>query len=402
MVHLKHTNAILILGFGAIIACMLGTIFIGLQHLDTTRSAWLRDAAFREKVKAAFLMREAVRERSFRLTYATTLDDFFERDEQRNIFHAKAVAFLTARDTLADLTLTAAEAQALTILMNQIRASRPGVENAMAAIVEHGNAENAQRLLESGLPAQFQVINSLNTFVKVVEQSSQREAKLASKAIANTQRNMMLLSSGAVALALIIGVMVLGREGRHKTRMHEHRDQLAKMSTTDALTGIANRRRFDEFFKLSWHQAARSNLQLSLLMIDVDHFKLYNDEYGHATGDDCLAAIAATIADVVVRTTDLAARFGGEEFACILPDTNSEGAFTMAENVREAIAALNVEHGKSTTASHVTVSIGMATCVPARDGDPTHFFESADNALYQAKEQGRNRVLAANNKHDQS
>jgi len=96
MFRLIHTNAILILGFGAILACMLGSIFIGMQHLDTTRDAWLRDAAFREKVRTAFLMREAVRERSFRLTYAATLDDFFDRDEQQTIFHAKATAFLTA------------------------------------------------------------------------------------------------------------------------------------------------------------------------------------------------------------------------------------------------------------------------------------------------------------------
>lgn len=395
MAKLKHTNSILILGFGAILACMLGSIFIGLQHLETTRDAWLRDAAFREKVRAAFLMREAVRERSFRLTYATTLDDIFDRDEQRLIFNAQAIAFMTARDTLAELNLTTAESQALDTLMEQIRVARPGIENAMSAIVEQGHDKGAQELLEAGLNGQSLVINALNSFVTVVEDSSLREAAIASRKISRTQRNMMMLSGGAVALALVIGIVVLGREVRNKTRLRKHRDQLAKLSTTDALTGIANRRHFDEFFELAWHQTARSNLPLSLIIIDVDHFKLYNDEYGHAMGDDCLAAIAGAMDKVMVRTTDLAARIGGEEFACVLPDTDKDGAFTVADSIRKTIAALNIEHSKSTTASHVTVSIGAITCVPARHGDPAHLFKTADSLLYKAKEQGRNRVVAA-------
>jgi len=397
MFRLIHTNAILILGFGAILACMLGSIFIGMQHLDTTRDAWLRDAAFREKVRAAFLMREAVRERSFRLTYAATLDDFFDRDEQQTIFHAKATAFLTARDALAKLNLTTAEAQALTTLMEQIKAARPGIEKAMLAIVEQGHDKSVQELLEAGLNGQSLVIKALNTFVDMVEESSLREAALASKAISDTQQNMMLLSGGAVALALTIGIMVLGREGRFKTRLREHRDQLAMLSTTDALTGIANRRHFDEFFKFAWHQTTRSKLPLSLVMIDVDHFKLYNDEYGHAMGDKCLAAVANAMDDVVVRSTDLVARFGGEEFACVLPDTDSDGATNIAESIRRAIASLNIEHSKSSTAPHLTVSIGVATSRPTLQDDPTLLFETADGLLYKAKEQGRNRVVTASN-----
>ncbi len=395
MFRLIHTNAILILGFGAILACMLGSIFIGMQHLDTTRDAWLRDAAFREKVRAAFLMREAVRERSFRLTFAATLDDFFERDEQRNIFNAKAISFLTARDALSKLNLTTAEAQALATLMDQIKAARPGIENAMSAIVEQGHDASIQELLETGLNGQSLVIEALNAFVEVVEESSLREATIASKAIADTQQNMMLLSGGAVALALTIGIIVLGREGRFKARLREHRDQLAMLSTTDALTGIANRRHFDEFFKLAWRQTTRSNLPLSLILIDVDHFKLYNDEYGHAVGDTCLTAIAKAMDEVVVRTTDLVARFGGEEFACILPDTETDGALNIAEGIRNAVAELNIEHSESSTASHVTVSIGVATCHPTPEDDPTLLFKTADDLLYKAKQQGRNCVVTA-------
>ena len=394
MLKFRRSNAVLILGFGAILACMLGSIYIGFQHLEATRQAWLRDAAFREKVRAAFLMREAVRERSFRLTFAATLDDFFERDEQRDYFRSSAAGFLTAREDLEKLHTTTGENEALENLMDRIVFARPIVESTMTAIVEEGYGEGIRTNLEDGLKAQSMIIEALNAFVEVVEASSMREAVAASKAIANTQRNMMFLSGGAVALALAIGVLVLIREGRLKRRLREHRDRLARMSTTDALTGIANRRRFDEFFDLAWHQACRSGLPLSLIMIDVDHFKLYNDEYGHASGDDCLAAVAGAMEGKVERSTDLAARFGGEEFACVLPDTDADGAHAVAEAIREGVAALVIPHAKSSAASHVTVSVGVATCIPTPSDDPSRFFEAADGFLYQAKNQGRDRVIA--------
>ncbi|CCQ74977.1 diguanylate cyclase [Magnetospira sp. QH-2] len=389
----KGTNAFLVLGFGAILICMVGSIIIGFRHLDATREAWLRDAAFREKVRAAFLMREAIRERSFRLTYAATLSDFFDRDEQHELFNAEAAHFLVALDMLQKLKVTPTEEKALASLRETIIRDRPAVEKSMAAIVENGYGEGIQATLEQGLNAQRELITELNRFVKTFEEISLKEAGGASAAIAHTQRNMMFLSGGALALALTIGIMVSAREGRNKRRLRDNRDQLAKMSSTDALTGIANRRRFDEFFEFAWHQATRSSLPLSLILIDIDHFKLYNDHYGHAQGDDCLVAVARAIDDVIGRSTDLAARFGGEEFACVLCDTSVEGAIALAEQVRLAVAALGEEHVKSQTADHVTVSVGLATCIPSRDGDMAQFFKAADSFLYAAKHQGRNRVI---------
>jgi len=172
-------------------------------------------------------------------------------------------------------------------------------------------------------------------------------------------------------------------------------EQLSRLSKTDALTGIANRRYLDEFYKLEWHQAIRSGLPLSVLMIDVDYFKLYNDEYGHTAGDVCLSAVAKAIGSIIVRATDLAARFGGEEFSCVLTDTDAKSAQQVAERIRKAVSDLGIKHSKSSLTEYVTISIGIASHIPVHGDNPTLFFNEADENLYQAKEQGRNRVVCS-------
>ena len=133
---LRQTTVALSIGFTAILACMLGSIYIGFQHLELTRGAWQRDAFFREKVRSAFLMREAVRERSFHLTFATSMDDFFDRDEQRQAYDAKAVSFLLARDKLVDFHMTLAEKTAMDALIKRIGELRPSIDNAMDLVVD--------------------------------------------------------------------------------------------------------------------------------------------------------------------------------------------------------------------------------------------------------------------------
>jgi|GEM_PF-1736502 len=391
---LRHTTAALTIGFVAILACMLGSIYIGFQHLDQTRDAWQRDALFRDKVRAGFLMREAIRERSFHLTFATTMDDFFDRDEQRQIYNAKAVSFLQARDKLINLRMTPSEQKAMDALMEDIIKLRPGIDTAMALVVESGNNAEALHQMRVALDGQVGVVGGINELIKVVEAESKREAQVAAREISETQRNMLILSGCAVALAAIIGIMVIMREARNTRRLRRHRDELAALSTTDALTCIANRRRFDEFLGLEWARSIRSRTSLSLIMIDIDHFKNFNDEYGHAAGDECLSAVAKAMCAVIVRSTDLLARYGGEEFACVLPETDVEHAQVIAEKLRAAVAAMNFKHEKSSVADHVTVSVGVAALSPRPNDDLQALFETADANLYLAKEQGRNRVVA--------
>ena len=158
----------------------------------------------------------------------------------------------------------------------------------------------------------------------------------------------------------------------------------------DALTGIYSRRFMEENLERIIKSLTRSGEMLSVMMIDVDHFKNFNDTYGHNEGDTCLRSVAETIARVLSRADDFVARFGGEEFAVILPHTNEEGAHFIAKKILRNIVALNIPHDKSETAGYVTISIGVTTGHAARVKDREDFIRQADKALYRSKQNGRN------------
>ena len=166
--------------------------------------------------------------------------------------------------------------------------------------------------------------------------------------------------------------------------------ELLKLAQQDGLTGLANRRHFDATLLSELSRAKRSGDHLSVVLCDVDHFKLYNDHYGHLAGDDCLKAVAATIQSVCRRPADLAARYGGEEFVLVLPDTPTDGAQLVATAMLDAINALAIPHARSGVAPNVTVSAGIASFDANKGVNPAELIARADGALYQAKERGRN------------
>jgi diguanylate cyclase (GGDEF)-like protein len=171
--------------------------------------------------------------------------------------------------------------------------------------------------------------------------------------------------------------------------------ELARLSALDPLTGIPNRRQLDELLDAEWKRAVRSENPLSLLILDVDCFKSYNDTYGHQRGDSCLREVATTLCDAVQRPSDIVARYGGEEFVVILPDTDVGGAAHVAERLRARVAGRAMEHRASDVAGHVTISVGVAATIPRRDSLVAALISSADQALYEAKQAGRNRVKIA-------
>jgi diguanylate cyclase (GGDEF)-like protein len=165
------------------------------------------------------------------------------------------------------------------------------------------------------------------------------------------------------------------------------------LASCDGLTQIANRRRFDEYLEQQWKQMARERSPMAILLCDIDHFKQYNDTYGHLAGDDCLRQVAQTLNETLKRPTDLIARYGGEEFAVILPQTDLSGALKVAEFLQTAVQRLQIVHVQSPVPPYLTLSIGVASTVPCPQDHPETLLDMADGALYHAKQQGRHRIV---------
>ena len=211
------------------------------------------------------------------------------------------------------------------------------------------------------------------------------------------------LLSGQAAIAITNAMLYREREQytqtleeKVKERTAELRtanDELSRLANLDGLTKILNRRSFDNALAKEWRRHVREQQSLALIFMDIDYFKRFNDHYGHQCGDDCLIQVAQTIAVTLKRSTDLACRYGGEEFVVILPNTDSAGAFTIAERIRTTVLRKEIHHEKSEVNPYVTLSLGVIGIVPGLDMNPEQLVAMADEALYSAKHQGRNRAI---------
>ena len=168
---------------------------------------------------------------------------------------------------------------------------------------------------------------------------------------------------------------------------------LQRLMNSDGLTGLSNRRHFDEYLELEWRRALREQSQISLLMIDVDYFKAFNDNFGHLEGDEALRKVSSAIRESCGRSSDLPARYGGEEFALVLPTTSPGGARLLAEKLRQTVAGLNIPHIFPAPGASLTISIGLATLIPQAGSSSRQLIMEADKGLYSAKNNGRNQVV---------
>ncbi|MBT0664107.1 PleD family two-component system response regulator [Geobacter pelophilus] len=179
---------------------------------------------------------------------------------------------------------------------------------------------------------------------------------------------------------------------RNQLELKRQRDLLGRLSCMDGLTGLHNRRGFDEFIDREWRRAIRNRSPMSIIMIDIDHFKDYNDAYGHLAGDDCLKRVAYLLEASLERPADFIARYGGEEFICVLPDTEMPGTLVLAEKLRLAIESAAIPHQFSMVAPCVTISLGAISEIPSPASDSKELLNRADKLLYLAKRKGRNQV----------
>lgn len=196
----------------------------------------------------------------------------------------------------------------------------------------------------------------------------------------------------------LIGFMFdISERKKAEEKMISLQRQLEVFSFEDGLTGVANRRRFDSNLDVEWASARRGAQPLSLIMLDLDFFKQYNDHYGHMQGDDCLKSLAQALNLAATRPRDIVARFGGEEFVLLLPETDENAALQVAEHCQRIIEKLQIPHAASAVGRFVTASMGVGTIKqPSAEMEPRHFIEAVDKLLYKAKKNGRNRIEFAN------
>ncbi|NLY26939.1 MAG: diguanylate cyclase [Alcaligenaceae bacterium] len=262
---------------------------------------------------------------------------------------------------------------------------------------------------------------------KIYEISSDLAIVALTSELAQMERVHERQRLGALWLILVAVVLLLWVGKRHSERLHheaaqqarlreavaranqelEHKVQqrtaelkeanlrLERLSSLDGLSGLSNRRIFDETLLAEWQRAQRHGHWLALIMLDIDHFKAYNDNYGHQAGDACIQALAGVLSRSLRRAGELVARYGGEEFVFILPGSDPDAASREAERIRQAVEALALPHAHSTTAPVVTVSLGVAATIPGADQSTDALLKAADDALYRAKRAGRNQVVCA-------
>jgi diguanylate cyclase (GGDEF)-like protein len=277
---------------------------------------------------------------------------------------------LTASQTAELLT----EVQRLRQQVEQLARLNQDLQIALSTTAEHGD------LIE----AELQLAN----------QKLKLEVAERIRAEANLKLLLEAVSKRSDDLEIIMQTImehgdVMDAQWDQKWREERH------LANIDGLTQIANRRRFDEYLAQQWKQMLRDRQPISIVLCDIDHFKQYNDTYGHLAGDDCLKLVAQVIARSLKRPSDLAARYGGEEFVAVLPQTDLAGAIVVAQQIQTAIQQLQLPQGEHSTNRYVTLSIGVSSTLPTPDLAAKTLLDLADHLLYVAKQQGRNRIISS-------
>ncbi len=279
-------------------------------------------------------------------------------------------------------------------LLKQLRQNHQGFSVLYKIVLQQYDNEKVAMFSSDKGAAQIEELHSLSSDirkigVKLVDSSTSRLEH--SKDLINNKNINKYRALVSFTVITFIFLIVITYQSGKLTISSQVTDTLEKLSYIDPLTKVGNRRYFDEEMNKEWRRAIRNGSSLSLLFIDVDHFKSYNDTYGHSAGDTCLTSIAQTLKGRLKRSTDILARYGGEEFVAILPETRNP--MQIAEKCRKAIEQMKIQHSGSDISDVVTISIGVGIIAPEKDSNPDTFIKLVDENLYEAKNRGRNRVF---------
>lgn len=330
-----------------------------------------------------------ISQQRIRLSHQLILtEDYFDKDDISQKISALASEFILKRSELQGYKLNDDENM---ILKNQ-RTLYPIIINNLRKIIDLSQIENAEAnnkakdiLFNKVVPTQGLLIDGFMELMNICEAQINRGSVLIKQKheVHKRVRNTLFITVMLVSLLVVFVVT---------NNILKIEKGLYELSMVDALTGVCNRRFFDEKIQYEWKRALRTERCLSLLLVDIDYFKKYNDMYGHEQGDICLSRVASTLVSAVHRSEDIVSRYGGEEFAIILPNVDKEGARKISKRLLEKIHDARIPHSGSDVFKYITISIGQASLQPSMSHSYNELFRAADHALYQSKESGRNRA----------
>jgi diguanylate cyclase (GGDEF)-like protein len=340
------------------------------------------------KMKTIVGLIEVARKRVSLSHEMISTDDIFEKDDISQKISELGTEFILNYSQLLKQDLTPFEKDILNSINPKFEIIRQNLRNVTELAIENTAAhdEEGRKIILYRIVPMQQII--VNGFMQILSQIQQIMHSVSEEALIDYSKNKQyryILISIMFLASMFILVWVIKRLSSIEQKLHS-------LSLTDGLTGIANRRNFDNHLAMVWMLCYREKVSTSLLLIDIDYFKKYNDFYGHQKGDECLIQIASVIKSMAQRTNDLAARYGGEEFSIILPKTEQDSAIKIAESLIEAVNKEKIPHETSNVSSHVTISIGVASVIPSKKTSYLELIKMADEGLYFSKEKGRNQV----------
>jgi len=374
-------------GFGVVLALGLSVVFIVLWQLDKWNSDTF-DLIKEVNLESEYThkMRDTVRLRELAIQHMLNATDIFDRDEEKLKFLAYGAEFARAREQLSKMQTTAEIRRLHERLKDAVNYSQPFQEQLVELLI-HGkaSAQDLRAIAQEGAKTTQQIVVLLDLLVKL---QHDRHAQVMA-GYEESHNKAAIISAVIYIVSLIIAISVI--------RLSTHRYKfVSRLSIHDEVTNSYNRRYFDMVMEEEWKRSMREYTPISLVMIDVDHFKAYNDKFGHQMGDACLYSVTKIMAGQLKRSSDFIARYGGEEFVAVLPNTNADNARIMAERLRRSVEEDRIQAASDEVSPWVTVSIGVVTTTAEYEQPASILIKAADQALYKSKHDGRNRVTEIN------
>jgi len=383
----NDTESLTTFGFGAVLALGLSVVFIVLWQLDKWNSDTFNlikevnlESEYTHK------MRDTVRLRELAIQHMLNATDIFDRDEENLKFLAYGAEFAQAREQLSKMQTTSEIRELQERLKNAVNYSQPFQEKLVELLI-HGKApaQDLRAIAQEGAKATQQIVILLDRLVQLQHDRHTQVMAGHEKSYSKAA----IISAAMYIASLIIAIFIV--------RLSTHRSKfVSRLSIHDEVTNSYNRRYFDMVMEEEWKRSMREYTPISLVMMNVDYFKSYNDKYGRQMGDTCLFSVAKIMAGQLKRSSDFIARYYGEEFVAVLPNTNADNARIMAERLRRSVEDARIQAASDEVSSWVTVSIGVVTTTAEFEQHSSILINAADQALHKSKHDGRNRVTEMN------